>query len=649
MKKGNITESVGFKIVLFFVLAVGSFVGCLFVLLGLVLWDNGGYREGYVAFKTNMMEREAYNHMTYICMDSRNFATLSDMERAFMLESQRNNVTYSIVRVHDGKEYWSNADEAGGESPYVYTYACERPTRYNPTTEKWEEQTYMVYLYVDPDFPKQDTFRYINEWAGFIFQMRFDGLIAAAIGIFLAIISFILLMCSAGHRRGQEGVTPGVLSNIWLDLLTAFFGAGAVGIGALTVIVWQELSNAIGLMIVLSAGLTLEAVWCTIYLREFALRMKMGKWWQHSLLYTLIRALTRAARRAGKALVILIKGIPGIAQVVLVIAALTLGEFLGLLMFRWDYHILVFCWVLEKILIIPPVLYAALAFRKLQKGGRALAEGDLSHKLDTRYLVLDFKEHGEDLNRIGEGISHAVEERLRSERLKTELITNVSHDLKTPLTSIINYADLLGSVAAGDGSGEDQADREARIKEYSEVVLRQSGRLKKLLEDLVDISKASTGNMEVVPTPCELGVLLTQVAGEYETRLAEKNLDLHMAKPEEEVRIMADGRHLWRVFDNLMNNICKYAQEGSRVYLNLERGEDKVEIIFRNMSKYELNISAQELEERFVRGDASRHMEGSGLGLSIAKSLVELQQGTMEILTDGDLFKVILSFSILDF
>ena len=345
-------------------------------------------------------------------------------------------------------------------------------------------------------------------------------------------------------------------------------------------------------------------------------------------------------------------------------------------------------WIFEKILITPVILYCMLAFHKLQKGSRALASGRLSEKLDMKYLIWDFKEHGENLNHIGQGMSRAVEARLKSERMKTELITNVSHDLKTPLTSVINYARLLGEEA--ERSGEN-----SRMKEYSEVLLRQAERLKKLLDDLVEASKATTGNMEINMVPCELGVLLTQAAGEYEEKFAVKRLKLKIVKPEEKVCILADGRHLWRIFDNLLNNICKYAQEDSRVYLNMEVWEDngdeneaenradnggnsrvstlgqdeingqtggtsaenlnwtgswnrngegssgrRAVIVFRNISKYELNVSAQELEERFVRGDSSRHMEGSGLGLSIAKSLAELQNGSLRVVTDGDLFKV---------
>ena len=176
--------------------------------------------------------------------------------------------------------------------------------------------------------------------------------------------------------------------------------------------------------------------------------------------------------------------------------------------------------------------------------------------------------------------------------------------------------------------------------------MRQSRRLKKLLEDLVEASKATTGNLEVNMTACQAEVLLTQAAGEYEQRFEDKQLQLVVREPEEEIWIRADGRHLWRVFDNLLNNICKYAQENTRVYLSLERMEEKAVITFRNTSKYQLDVSADELMERFVRGDKSRNMEGNGLGLSIAKSLVELQKGNMEIVVDGDLFKVILTFAV---
>lgn len=627
MKRGKITESVAFKVVLFFVLGISFLVSGLSGLASAVLWNGGAYTQSYEEYMKNMLRTEVYRHYQYICYDESSFFTLADMERAFGYESQYNNVSFSIVRDSDGYVCWSNQQD-DGENVLEYQDSFYRSVLYKLTVR------------VDTSFEKEDEIKRLYQSADWLYQDRNVWPAGVLGGVLMFLISFIWLMCSAGHKKGQEGITPSVLTSIYLDLLTAFFGAGALFLAGAVLWVSSEVDDLLWFGGVLVLGGMLEVIWCTVYLREFALRMKLGRWWQHSLIYVVCRFLYRTVKKLIYAMTRLFMGLPDILHVVGILLFFLLCELVGIML--WGEAELVACWVFEKLLLVPLILYCALAFQKLRKGSRDLAQGNLSGKLNTQYLLLGFKEHGENLNQINDGISRAVEQRLQSERLKTELITNVSHDLKTPLTSIINYADLLGSAAAGD-----LVEKEEQIREYSEVLLRQSRRLKKLLDDLVDASKATTGNLEVNLEPCELGVLLTQVQGEYEARLAEKELALHVTRPEEEVRVMADGRHLWRVFDNLMNNICKYAQEGSRVYLNLEQKGDIVEIIFRNMSKYELNISPKELEERFVRGDASRHMEGSGLGLSIAKSLVELQMGSMEILTDGDLFKVILQFSVL--
>ena len=268
------------------------------------------------------------------------------------------------------------------------------------------------------------------------------------------------------------------------------------------------------------------------------------------------------------------------------------------------------------------------------KASHALASGDLSYQVDTSKMIWDLKKHGEDLNSIGKGMAIAVEDRLKSERMKTELITNVSHDIKTPLTSIINYADLIHK----------EKTNSKKIGEYAEVLLRQSVRLKRLLEDLVEASKASSGNLDVVFSPCDASIFLEQAQGEYEEKLKEAKLELITSKPDHEVMIMADPRRMWRIFDNLMNNICKYALSGTRVYLSLEEDKDKAIITFKNTSRDALNIPAEELMERFKRGDESRNSEGNGLGLSIAQSLAQLQNGDLSLSIDGDLFKAILTF-----
>lgn len=294
--------------------------------------------------------------------------------------------------------------------------------------------------------------------------------------------------------------------------------------------------------------------------------------------------------------------------------------------------------------IILAVCYIASVLKKLQIAGERLAAGDLTYHVDTSRMIWDFKRHGENLNSISAGMSRTVEERVKSERFKTELITNVSHGIKTPLTSTLNYIDLLGK--------EEEKLRgtpceNTKIREYVQIIARQSARLKKLTEDLIEASKASTGNITVTLEKSDLNVLLSQAMGEYGERFENYGLDMIVRMPNEPVYIMADGRHLFRVFDNLMNNIIKYAMPGTRVYLTLENKDGRALIIFRNISKYALDLAPDELTERFVRGDLSRNSEGSGLGLSIAKSLTELQGRQFRIDTDADLFKVTLSFPII--
>jgi signal transduction histidine kinase len=235
-------------------------------------------------------------------------------------------------------------------------------------------------------------------------------------------------------------------------------------------------------------------------------------------------------------------------------------------------------------------------------------------------------------------MSIAVEDRLKSERMKTELITNVSHDIKTPITSIINYASLIN----------DEKTENPKISEYTQVLIRQSEKLKRLVEDLVEVSKATTNNLDVLLAPCNANVFIQQASGEYEEKMKASELTMVTSVPDKEINIMADGRRMWRVFDNLMNNICKYAQPGTRVYLSLEEKEKCAEITFKNTSREALNMTEDELMERFTRGDSSRNTEGNGLGLAIAKSLAELQGGKMNVIIDGDLFKAVLRFPVIE-
>ncbi len=292
--------------------------------------------------------------------------------------------------------------------------------------------------------------------------------------------------------------------------------------------------------------------------------------------------------------------------------------------------------MLLRICEAPVIAFMLTSLIALHNGAKKISSGDVSYRINPSLLVGPLKKHANYLNSINGAVNKAVEERMKSESLKTELITNVSHDLKTPLTSIVNYVDLLKKTDITD----------SKALEYIEVIDRQSQRLKKLTFDIVEASKASTGNIEVHKEPTVLNVILQQTNGEYIERLEEKALTLVTEVPDNSITINTDGRLLWRVIDNLMNNVCKYSMPGTRVYISLWQDDYNAYISFRNISKNKLNISPDELTERFVRGDTSRNTEGSGLGLSIAKSLAEIIGGRLTIIIDGDLFKVTLSLPL---
>ena len=285
-------------------------------------------------------------------------------------------------------------------------------------------------------------------------------------------------------------------------------------------------------------------------------------------------------------------------------------------------------------------LYELLQFNKrLNKIKNALHEiymGNSNINLDTDELKGTLKELAIYVNDISNGFNNAIQEKLKSERLKTELITNVSHDIKTPLTSIINYVDLLKQ--------EDIKDE--KVLEYLNVLDSKSQRLKKLIEDLVEASKASSGNVKLNIEEINLSELLKQVTGEFKDKFDEKNLNVDLDLPSNNVNIEADNRYMYRIIENLYSNASKYAMDNTRVYISLTQSDSEIKLEIKNISKEKLNISADELMQRFVRGDKSRYTEGSGLGLSIARSLSELQNCKFDIEIDGDLFKAILIWKI---
>ena len=641
-RKKRLTERTAAKAIAFLLMLVMTAVTAGGVLGAAFLYSAQVYTTSEQAFKQDLFDgiadRDGYILVNYIVWDDENRA-------AWLAEAERycaeRNIAFAAVEAKGQGEIWRSGPNTAADSPWQFSisYDWEDPQRPSMGAV---ENAYTVELVLDDAFPIDDDYALANWVADLAYALRYWIYAIIAMAALLVVVCFVFLLCAAGHHPGVEGVRPGWGTKIPLDLLTAAVALGLF-LGIQLVVeasFWSDVVAILGIVLGAAAVAGIVTGWCM----SFALRIKLGGWWRNTIIYValrwawkVLRKLGGGLRAVGRGLAGLFRSVPLVGKTVLVFLGLCVLEGLGILfsMFAWSWGLLALLWIFEKLLLLLAVLALALMCRKLLLGGRALAAGDLSYQVDTSRMVLDFKSHGEDLNHIAQGMAAAVDQRMRSERMKTELITNVSHDIKTPLTSIINYADLIG---------KEPPDSE-KIPEYAAVLTRQSERLKRLIEDLVEASKASTGNLEVNLAPCQPGVLLTQAAGEYEQRLKDEGLDLVTRQPETAVTILADGRRLWRVFDNLMNNICKYAQRGTRVYLTLEERDGQAVISFKNTSRAPLDIPAEELLERFVRGDAARGGEGNGLGLSIARSLTELQKGTLELTVDGDLFKVVLRFA----
>lgn len=347
-------------------------------------------------------------------------------------------------------------------------------------------------------------------------------------------------------------------------------------------------------------------------LRAAVRRIAAGKWYRNTLVWRLL---------------VLIMNIKHFWKWVLFCAV---DFFLLVLFIPSRSSMMLTAFMLYNIAAFLYISYFLVRLGKLQSAAERLAGGEDGVRFDTTGPLDPIGKSAKIFNRIGDSVSRAVEERMKSERLRTELITNVSHDIKTPLTSIISYVDLIK---------KEQPENE-NIRGYIEVLDRQSGRLKKLIEDLIEASKASSGVLPVNAAELDIAELLRQALGEYSERFESASVTAVVNIPDERVVVFADGRHMWRIFDNLSSNICKYSLAGTRAYFDLKVENGEAVMIFRNISSEQSELSGLDLTERFVRRDSSRHTEGSGLGLAIAKSLAELQGASLDVSVDGDLFKV---------
>lgn len=449
----------------------------------------------------------------------------------------------------------------------------------------------------------------------------------------LLIIICAYIIISIGHKDGVEGIYTNSLDKIPYEIV------GFVSICLLTAEIF-----ALGTFFAIINNITTKMMINTSIIGSICMgiiiyitlaitgvttirRIKAHVFWKNTIIYKIIEfvlnGLFTDLSRTAK-LVIQYGGFIWIS-IILILIIREAPIFILLLLVFWYY-------------VFKKILNYNLQLGKIREQIKNMYNGNKGEKIDEEKFSKELKQVAIELNDISGGLTNAIDEAMKSERLKTELITNVSHDIKTPLTSIINYVDLMK---------QEEIENE-KVKEYLEVLDNKSQRLKKLTEDLVEASKASSGNIKLTMEKLNVKELIKQVSGEFEDKFEKRGLEIIEDLPEEDIFIEADSRYMFRVMENMYVNISKYALENSRVYIDIEKKGDTARISLKNISQDQLNISVDELMQRFVRGDSSRTTEGSGLGISIAKSLTELQKGKFNIYLDGDLFKVVIEFTSKD-
>ena len=471
-------------------------------------------------------------------------------------------------------------------------------------------------------------------------KLMFPMLAGAIFGSVLWLIGMVWLTVTAGRKPKDEEIhlngfdrwyteiAAGTVIGIWL--------AGTIISGTLIANSSLGYSHVVVTVIVicLICG-TYTMAWFLIGYLSLVRRIKAGTLWKNSLIRKVLKWIGKCSGKLADFARAFSRNTAEKIKVLLVGGAFLFLQFLIIGCVFSGAGVFLLALMAVDVAVMIFAIRKADGLDLIMDGLKKISDGELQYKIKTDTLTGKQKVMAEYINNIGSGLDAAVENSLKKERMQTELITNVSHDLKTPLTSIINYVDLM--------KRENPTD--PKIQEYLRILDEKSQRLKVLTEDVVEASKASTGNIKLEMNDIDFVEMVQQVIGEFEEKFKEKNLTMMVHFTDEPSIIYADGQRMWRVLENVFGNVVKYAMEGTRVYAEISNRNKKVTFSLKNISAQPLNISADELTERFIRGDVARNTEGSGLGLSIAKSLTELQGGEFKLYLDGDLFKVMITFA----
>lgn len=606
MKKNPI-KNPGFRLVTALVLSVLLTVSVFLGGIAVVMGELGAYTGSYKMVTEGILANEAAS-LGWQFADK--YGIYENDAKAFKdFEENEENVDY-VIKNSKGKKLYSSWDKKA-----VYIAKEQVNINYDENGNYLELTAYIKESYYPQPFLKL---------LAHMYDARYR-IIAECVALLLLSIGLgIRLMSGAGKRPDDDEIHLRRFDKVPADLY--FMGAGLTITGLIAIgVAVMDQSIAAGLIVSFLLGIL-----CVIIFTAFMMCMAVQVKKQILLKGTLIGRLCLAIASG-------IRAIPYVWKTVLIASVLAIINFviIGCNMYSGGAALL----ILEVIAAVAFIWYLAVTWNRVKTGGEKIAAGDTGVDIKTKNMLPEMKKHAENINSINEAIVKAVDERMRSEMFKTELITNVSHDIKTPLTSIINYTELL----------KERELEDETAREYVETISKHAEKLKKLTMDIVDASKASTGNVKVEIGRLSAGTMAIQAAGEYREKFENAGLIPVISVPDDDVTVFADGRHMGRVLDNVLSNINKYAQPGTRVYIDVKKQGDKVLFVFKNISGQQLNISSDDLMERFVRGDSSRNTEGSGLGLSIAKSLTQLQGGTFDIDIDGDLFKVTIAMRAASF
>lgn len=501
-----------------------------------------------------------------------------------------------------------------------------------------------IQIKIKKDLTADDTFRLTAKLITTANNLKYLIVVVLFVALFTGIAIVAVLMVNVNYTPGHMRFIDKVPFDLFTILTIAMNGF------VISMIVLMSADKTKEDDIVLwnaACAILAFVVFCVmlIYFLSLAVRIKAGHIFKNTLIYKVIERAKKGKSNDEKSGYF---KMPFVGKLIITVGSVLVLD-LGLIIFNYfrfkskglAYNFPVFALIqVTMAFIVGTLLFViAINFNRLRESGNRIANGDYGADLDSRVMFGDFKAINDSFITLKDDVINALEEKNKNEKMRSELIANISHDIKTPLTSIINYTDIISSGKCS----------EDELRDYYEIINKQSKRLTNLLQNLIDVSQITTGSVKITLDSLNLGIFISQVLDECGTKLEERNLTLDEHMPQEDIYITADGQKLWRIFENLLSNISKYAMPNTRVYLNVEETDDhKIKIELKNISENKIESTPDELLERFTRDDTARNTDGNGLGLSIIKSLTELQGGSFEISVDGDLFKAILTFKKAD-